>query len=282
MKFYREFNIITTPFYPDLIASLLWQVNPEGIEEGENFIKVFFKENSLINKAAIQKLFALSLEEKILSKIEINYKKIKNKNWNKQFEKTLKVFKVTEKIIIKPPQKPYRQKGNEIVITIEPKMSFGTGEHQTTKLMVMLIEKYVKDKMKILDVGTGTGILAIASAKLGANKVIGIDNDEWCYENGIENIFLNNVSDKVEIRTCELKNIKERNFDLILANIQKNVLIELACQFSTKLKTNGLLILSGLLLTDKNDIIKKYASFNFHLLECKQLDEWLAIALIKK
>ena len=101
--------------------------------------------------------------------------------------------------------------------------------------------------MKVLDAGSGTAILGIAAAKLGAEKVIAFDFDEWCFENGIENTQLNDVTDKVEIRKCELKDIPEKDFDLIIANIQKNILLELAEGFRERLNQNGILILSGLL-----------------------------------
>ena len=100
-------------------------------------------------------------------------------------------------------------------------MSFGTGEHQTTKLMLKLIEKYVKPGMKILDVGSGTAVLSIASVKLGAEKAIAIDNDELCYENGTENCRINKVENYIEIMTGETKDIAEDDFDIILGKHSK-------------------------------------------------------------
>lgn len=100
-------------------------------------------------------------------------------------------------------------------------MSFGTGDHQTTRICLMFIEMYLKSGMKVLDAGSGTAILGITAAKLGAESVIAFDIDDWCYDNGIENTQLNNVVDKVEIRKCELNDIKENDFDMIIANIQK-------------------------------------------------------------
>ena len=164
-------------------------------------------------------------ENKLLREFSVQENFIVEKNWNEEWEKSREVVRVSDKIVIKPTFKEYEASENEIVLTLDPKMSFGTGDHQTTKICLMFIEKYLKPGMKVLDAGSGTAILGIAAAKLGAENVIAFDIDEWCYENGIENTKLNDVSDKVEIRKCELKEIEEKDFDLIIANIQKNILL---------------------------------------------------------
>jgi len=175
--------------------------------------------------------------------------------------------------------KNYSAKDNEIVLTIDPKMSFGTGEHQTTKLILRLLEKYVQIKMKVLDVGSGTGILAIAAVKLGAEKVVAIDFDEICLENCKENCVLNNVEDSVEILTGEIDEVKKKDFDLVLANIQKNVLLEIAEKIKSKLNQNGVVILSGLLESDKTAIEEKYHLLGFKTEHVAVMDEWIAIVL---
>ena len=152
-----------------------------------------------------------------------------------------------QKIIIKPSFKDYIAKEGEIVITIDPKMSFGTGEHQTTKLVLQMLEKYVKPEMKILDVGAGTGILSIAAIKLGAASAVAIDTDEVCYENCKENCELNGVADHIKILTSGINDVRENDFDLILANIQNNVLLEISNEIKKRLIKNKTVILSGLL-----------------------------------
>ena len=161
-------------------------------------------------------------------------------------------------------------------------MSFGTGEHQTTKMMLQLEEKYIKDGMKVLDIGTGTGILAIAAIKLGASFAIANDIDEWCYENSIENSELNNTTEQIDFRICTLDKIEENNFDLVIANIQKNVLIEMADKIRSRIRPDGILLLSGLLHIDEKDILEIYNSFGFIFLEKIRIDEWIAIVLRNK
>jgi len=160
-------------------------------------------------------------------------------------------------------------------------MSFGTGEHPTTKICISFLEKYVKPGMKVLDVGSGTAILSIVAAKLGASKVIAFDIDEWSLANGAENIKLNQVDNIVEVRMCELNNIEEDNFDLIVANIQRNILIELADGIKSRVKSGGIIILSGLLESDEEEIINKYCSLGFNKINFMKISEWIGIAFTK-
>jgi len=156
-------------------------------------------------------------------------------------------------------------------------MSFGTGEHQTTKLVLSLLEKYIKPGNKVLDVGSGTGILAIASVKLGAVSAIALDSDETCFDNCIENCSLNNVTDYVKTVTGENVSIEENNFDLILANIQKNVLLEIADKIKLKTVAGALVILSGLLAEDEKYIVSHYTKIGFQKTDFAIMDEWLAL-----
>lgn len=276
MKSYKEFIITAEPFNVEILSSILWELNIDGINEEVNCIKVFTQDENVTIKSIEDELQHLK-ENNLLRNFSVQENFIVERNWNEEWEKSREVIKVTDRIIIKPTFKDYESKQNEIVLTLDPKMSFGTGDHQTTKICLNFLEKYVKPGMKILDAGSGTAILAIAAAKLGAEKVVAFDIDEWCYDNGIENIKLNQVADKVEIRKCELNDIKEKEFDLIVANIQKNILLEHADGFKQRLKFNGILILSGLLEMDREAIVEKYSSLGFSEIDFMQMDEWIGI-----
>jgi len=168
----------------------------------------------------------------------------------------------------------------EIVLTIDPKMSFGTGEHQSTELIIKLLEKYVRPGICLLDVGSGTGILSIAAIKLGAAEAVAVDNDERCYENCKENCKLNSVTGKMKIVKGEISDIKKNNYDLIIANIQKDVLLDIADQIIEKLKPKGIAILSGLLMKDEKDIEQHYTETGFEPVETESMDEWIALVLM--
>jgi len=275
-KTYKEFHIRTTPFIPEIVSGLLWELDISGLTEENDFIKVFSSENDL-TKEEIKTFLKRLVDEKVIDEFSVEEFELENKNWNEEWEKNLNVIKVTDRIVIKPSYKDYIPSKDEIVITIDPKMSFGTGEHQTTKLMLKLIEKYVKPGMKILDVGSGTAILPIASVKLGAEKVIAIDNDELCFENGIENCRANDVDNNIDVKVGEIKNIVENDFDIILANIQKNILIDIASDLKSKLEKNGFVILSGLLIEDEEEVMMCYDKLNFSFVQKERMDEWIAL-----
>lgn len=280
MKSYREFIITTEPFNAEILSSILWELNIDGINEEVNCLKVFAQDES-VTTDAIESELNLLKENKLLREFSVQENFIVEKNWNEEWEKSREVVYVTEKIVIKPTFKDYEPKSGEIVLTLDPKMSFGTGDHQTTKICLKFIEKYIKPGMKVLDAGSGTAILGIAAAKLDAGKVIAFDIDDWCYENGIENTQLNNVVDKVEIKKCELKDIEENKFDLIIANIQKNILLELAKGFKSRINSGGILILSGLLEMDKDAIVSKYSEVGFIEIDYLKMDDWIGIVFNK-
>ena len=275
-KTYKEFQIRTTPFIPEIISGLLWELNISGLTEENDFIKVFSSENEL-TKREIETFLKKLVNEKVIDEFSVEEYDLENKNWNEEWEKNLNVIKVTDRIIIKPSHKEYKPLENEIVITIDPKMSFGTGEHQTTKLMLKLIEKYIKPGMKVLDLGSGTAVLSIASAKLGAKKAVAIDNDELCFENAIENCRANDVDNNIDVKVGEIKDIDEKDFDVILANIQKNILMDIASDLKSKLKKNGFVILSGLLTEDEEEIKMYYDKLNFTFVQKERMDEWIAL-----
>jgi ribosomal protein L11 methyltransferase len=281
LKRFNKFIVSSEPFVPDLLESVLWELDIKGITEEENQLVVYSDEKiiSLYNSVKIQ------LEELqkngIIRNFEITEELVEDKNWNEEWEKTITPIQVTDKIIITQTFHQYDPKPGQLILTIDPKMSFGTGEHQTTKLMLSMIEKYITGGEKVLDVGSGSGVLAIASVKLGGSLANAVDNDEWCLENATENCKLNNVEKQVEVKLGEISSIEENNFDTILANIQKNVLMEIANEIAARVIESGVVILSGLLKEDKNDIINEYSKYGFSLLEKGEMDEWIVLVIKK-
>lgn len=282
MKRFYKLTISTIPFDSEFVSGLLWQFEPDGIEENDTSI-IFYKEKcNNETKNLIINLFDKLKNSNEIENFSIFEEIVEDKNWNEDWEKTINPIEVSNKIVIKPTFRKYEAKPGQLIITIDPKMSFGTGEHQTTKLVLQILEETEINNKIVLDAGTGTGVLAIASVLLGAKNAIAFDNDEWCYENGVENCLLNNVSDKVEIRFCELNEISENNFDVVIANIHKSVLIDIANELCNKVLKNGKLILSGLLSEDENEIVDIYKKFGMNFLYKKSLDEWIALVFEKK
>ncbi|NMB81468.1 MAG: 50S ribosomal protein L11 methyltransferase [Ignavibacteria bacterium] len=278
MKSYTQYTITVNPRNNELISGMMWQFDLDGITEFDDGIKLFIESAKSISEEDITSVLEYARGEGLINEYYIQREIVEDKNWNEDYEKNVKVIEVTERIVIKPSFKEYQSGSGKIVITIDPKMSFGTGEHETTKLMIRMIEKYVSKNDFVLDVGSGTGVLAISSVLLGARKSIGIDNDEWCLMNGKENVTMNSLDDKVEIRRAELHQIVEKDFDLILANINKHILIDIVPYLKAKIKETGKLVVSGLLKSDFEDIIDKFALYNFVMIEKTELGDWISIA----
>jgi ribosomal protein L11 methyltransferase len=277
MKKYFSYKIFSKPFNPELLSGIMWNFDITGLLENDDHISVFTSDISADTEIQFNEAMIGLKNEKVLESFRIEKEILEDQNWNKLWEKSREIIRVSDRIVIKPSFKNYEAKENEIVLTIDPKMSFGTGEHQTTKLVLSLLEKIVKPGMKVLDVGSGTGILAITAIKLGAKKAVAVDFDEVCLENCKENCAINNVENSVEVITGEINDVNEKDFDLIIANIQKNVLIEIADKIKSKLNHSGIVILSGLLESDKDDIEKNYCSLGFATIEIEHMDEWIAI-----
>lgn len=275
MKQFKQFTIQTYPQNNETISGLLWQLDLSGITETDNSLIVYVQNAITIND--IKNILNSAVDQKLINKFEIAEETIEDKNWNEEYEKNVRVIEVSDKIVIKPSFKEYQKKEGQIIITIDPKMSFGTGEHETTRLVLLMIEKYIKKDDYVLDIGTGTGVLAIASALLGAKKAVGIDNDEWCLLNGTENVKANNLEDRVDICLAELNQIEENNFDLIVANINKHILLDISGLIKTKLKLGGTLILSGLLYSDEAGIVSKYSDDGFRLEDKNLINEWIVL-----
>ncbi len=279
MKYYKEFVVSSEPFIPEIISSVLWQLEITGVSEEVNCIKVFAEGSSTLSSEDLSNELEKLVAQKVLLNYIVEENLIEDKNWNEEWEKSLNIIKVSDRIVVKPTFREYSKADGEIVINIVPKMSFGTGEHQTTKLVIQLLEKYLEPGARLLDVGSGTGILSIVAVKLGAKSAVAVDNDEWCFENGNENCALNGVEEKIKIVLGEIKDIHESEFDLITANIQKNILILIAGEIKLKMNKKGMVILSGLLMNDEEDIVQAYMKFGFELVEKKQMDEWIALVM---
>ncbi|MCW8809929.1 MAG: 50S ribosomal protein L11 methyltransferase [Ignavibacteriaceae bacterium] len=277
MKIFFVYKIYCEPFNADLLSGILWEFDIAGLIEEDNHLKIFSAEDSNISIKAIEDSLKKLKEDNLINSFRIEKEVLEDKNWNELWEKSREVIRVSDRIVIKPSFRKYEGSENEIVLTIDPKMSFGTGEHQSTKLVLRLLEKYVKKGMKVLDVGSGTGILSIASVKLNAAKAVAVDFDETCLDNCKENCSLNGVENSIEVLTGEIDIVKENDFGLILANIHKNVLIEIAEKIKSRLRKNGKVILAGLLESDKKDIVAKYHSLGFRTEHIEQMDEWIAI-----
>lgn len=248
-----------------------------GIEELYDEIIVCFQKDNWNNSLKEDLLNNLSLyipEIKI-----INEEIVEDKNWNEEVEKNTPTIKINERIGIAPEWKVH-ELDTEIKIIINPKMAFGTGQHSTTKLVCQILEKNVKKGDFWIDAGTGTGILAILAKKLGAQKVLAFDYDEWSVINARENFSLNGIENNYQIEQSDIFDINLPTCDGIVANMFLNILEKTYEKFYNSLKEkNGNLILSGILKYDYNYILDLYSKNGFNHIETLFEEEWVAIHL---
>lgn len=227
--------------------------------------------------------YVKSLEKLYKNKLEIGVelKRIKEEDWSTWWRKSFKPIEVTDKIVIKPSwiNKRFPQK---IVIELEPKMAFGTGEHSTTKMCLKALERHIKPEDKALDLGTGSGILSIVSAKLGASYTLALDIDEEAINNAKENIIKNKVQKVVDLRLGTIDDkVPVDYFNLILANLTKTQIIELFDSMNRVLKKEGILILSGIQMEEKGEMEEYFCSKNILLKETLSDKEWVGYVIQK-
>lgn len=258
------------PEQKEILIAQLADAGYEGFEESDTCLDAF------ISKKAFDK----SLLHEISYKYQTPYtsEKIAATNWNKIWESNFDPVVVDDYVAVRADfHQPIAQTKFEIVIT--PKMSFGTGHHATTYMMIELMKQIDFTGKSVLDFGTGTGILAILAEKSGADKVYAVDNDDWSIANAEENFNKNECKKIVLTKSADA--LCEMRVDIILANINKNVIFENLGVLKDQLKKAGLLLLSGLLETDKNDILKKAKELNLKLQRSLARNTWIAIQLSK-
>jgi ribosomal protein L11 methyltransferase len=220
-----------------------------------------------------------TLADMRIGNVHFKWDLIKDQNWNQEWENNFSPVLIDNKCFVRATfHKPNTKVQYEIVI--EPKMSFGTGHHETTSLMIeQMLDLPFKNK-KVLDMGCGTAILSILAAKLEASSVLAIDIDEWAYRNALENITLNDIS-RIKVLQGDKSNIPETEFDIILANINRNILLEDMDSYSKHLITNGTLLLSGIYNSDVTMITESAKTQNFQLSKITEKNNWCSILFQK-
>lgn len=273
---YIAYHFTVTPPQPgsEILMALIADFGFESFDNTENGFTAFIKEEDV---HAVD-LSGLEFEDFTYSYIT---EKIKQTNWNEEWEKNFSPVVVENLLCIRAP---FHEKDNSVEheIIIMPKMSFGTGHHQTTQLMCAAMFETDFANRRVLDMGCGTGVLAILAEKLGASQLIGIDIDQWSVENSIENCE-NNGCKNISIKKGDVDLLSsETPFDIILANINKNILKSHMQAYSQKLNKNGFLFLSGFFKTDIEELVKVAGENALSLEKQYSRDEWAMLLLQKK
>jgi len=283
MKTFLEVSISASEQQREMLIPTMMEWGCEGFEETDTALLCYMSMDQWApGRLASLKQELMTQLRHISLNADVQFREIQDRNWNEEWEKTIQPIEVGDRIVIKPSWAVYNAPHGKIVIQIDPKMSFGTGYHETTRLTIQLLEKYLKPGSRVLDVGTGTGILAIAAMKLGGSSAAGTDIDEWALENARENVEANGLSDTVEISGKSPGDFPTSEFDLLTANLTLNTNFELLEEFRKALRDNGTLLLSGLLNVDQKKMIQGLEENRFRILEEIFENEWIAIAAMKE
>jgi len=278
MNYYELlFTIITTEdFQQDLLINTLGDIGFDTFEELEFGFKAYIPEDDF-NQAILDEALTIYKGMFTLS-YEINL--IPQKNWNEVWESNFEPIAIQDKIFVRATFHEPRPEF-EYEIVIDPKMAFGTGHHQTTAMMLELMLENDFAGKKVLDMGCGTGILAIMAAKLGAAEIMAIDYDPVCFDSTVENAQLNNV-DNIKALCGSKEVIPEEQYDTILANINRNILLDQLKRYSEVLKPDGEIYLSGFYETPDLDIIMDEArKYGIKYIIHKKNKDWVAAKFIK-
>jgi len=277
--------------FGDAISNFLIEQGSTGIEELDGdlrwvSLKAYFpqdgKEKSILHTVR-QYLKSLQKINPEISRAQMDIASIPEQDWGENWKRFFRPVQVTSRFVVKPPWSKIRLKGEQISIDIIPGMAFGTGTHATTILCIQALEKRLKKRgLSVLDVGTGSGILSIVAAKLGAKEVWGIDIDGVAVENARENVKMNHVLDTVKIRKGNMGDLR-RKFNVVVANIDLRSLRRMRKPLLNRLENQGFLILSGILEDEKERLHRHFMETGLLQREKDtQVGEWVCLTFKRK
>lgn len=273
---YLEFKFVIEPVQPasEILIAELGMAGFESFIENEDGITAYIpvEEYEEETMAGIQILQSDEFE------ISYTQHEIERVNWNEEWEKNFHPIIVNEECGVRAPFHPKPDVKYDIVI--EPKMSFGTGHHATTHMMIEFLLKSDFEGKTVLDMGCGTGVLAIVAEKRGATAIDAIDIDSWCYENTVENVE-RNACENISVYEGAVELLEGKSYDTIVANINRNILLADLGAYNKSLKTGGELFLSGFYENDIPAIKRECEKLFLVFQEYLERDEWVALRFLK-
>lgn len=269
---YIEYNFTVKPVSPgsEILIAELGNAGFESFVETETGVTAYVQKQDWNNEI----LADISILDSNEFEITHDFHEVAQTNWNAEWEKNFNPIIVDNLVSVRAPFHENPKVKYDIVI--EPKMSFGTGHHETTHMMIQhLLQLDVKDK-KVLDMGCGTGILAIFAEMKGAKPIDAIDIDNWCYENSIENAERNHCS-AISVYEGDSSLLKDKEYDIIIANINRNILLNDMGIYTSCLRENGVLLLSGFYEEDIKTIDEEVAKYGLIFDNKIERNKWVAL-----
>jgi len=255
----------------ELIIARMADIGFDGFLEEEELV-IAYAEKGDQEEASLQaRLSDISIKARKITEID-------DRNWNAEWESDYEAVVIDDSIVVRAPfHEPVEDMEWDIII--EPKMSFGTAHHETTSLMLSLIKQMDLAGMSVMDMGCGTAVLAILAQKMGSVSVTAVDNDEWAYNNSIENTRLNDCNG-IEVLLGDANILENRSYNIIIANINRNILLQDIPAYARALESGGKLLLSGFYTQDLVQIKKECALAGLSFVESKTKNNWMAAVFI--
>lgn len=276
---YLELTVNIQPRNPwaEILVSQLAELGFESFVDTDSGILAYAQVTEVNLENAINESILSSSTDDF--QLDFESKIIPQQNWNALWEADFQPVEVEGRMTILAPFHD-KTKAKGIIVEIQPQMSFGTGHHQTTWMMSKALLDLAKVPKNVLDMGTGTGVLAILAEKLGAENILAIDIEDWSVENTIGNAARNGANGIIALHG-DIDLIEGKTFDLILANINKNILKRHLNQYSNSLLSGGMLMLSGFFETDVNELVEAAKNENLALQKVLNKETWAALILTK-
>ncbi|MCH2489585.1 MAG: 50S ribosomal protein L11 methyltransferase [Flavobacteriales bacterium] len=272
---YIEYKFRVAPLQPgtEILIAELGAAGFESFVETEDGVLAYIQKEEW-NESILAEVRILTSEE---FSIDYERSEIAQENWNSNWERNFHPIEVAENCRVRAPFHDSKELDYEIVI--EPKMSFGTGHHETTYMMLSYVLENDFDGLTVLDMGCGTAVLAILASMRGAKHVDAIDIDPWCYENSIENAERNNCKN-ISVLLGDASLLQDKKYDLIIANINRNILLNDIETYRTSLNKNGQLYLSGFYKEDLPIIESTCNKFGLRFVDNKEKNRWIAAKFV--
>jgi ribosomal protein L11 methyltransferase len=281
-KYWIEVSVPVTNETEDAITNFLFELGAQGCFNQEDILRAYFSNSDWNEQKKDQFQFYLQQLADLQfpaqpDKIEI--KTVEDRDWNLLWKQSVEPIDIGGKIYIKPSWIHIEPPSSKEVIEIDPQMAFGTGCHATTQLILKLLIEHIGTPARIMDMGTGSGILAIAAARLSPAQIIAFDNDPIATTTARQNCIKNQVSGKIHIFCGTIDAVKDIPFDLILANINRSIIFESLSKIYRCLSNTGLAIFSGIFIDEKKQIIENIENNNFKIIKEMQQEEWLGLVV---
>ncbi len=265
--------------------SIVWDYIDENLTNSDDsvHIKAYYPDNQTINQTIENIKSSIENIKNFLDVGEclIEIKTVCDQDWENEWKKYYKPLRVGQRILIKPTWESAEISENDIVVELDPGMAFGTGTHESTRMCIELLENYVSKGNTLLDVGCGSGILSIIGAKLGCSRVLGIDPDPVAVKVAEENILINNVEHIVTVKKAVIEELEVQAFDVVVANIIADVIINISDKVKQFLIGEGVFIVSGIIKDRAEHVRIKLSVEGFKITQEIYQGEWVAMAAIK-